>query len=233
MSKDKSDEEMLATLGVDITPAKKVERSAKEQRIIAGFEEFVRFTKEHGEEEDVFERIYAERLDQIRGSAKCCKVQEGMNAEEVAKRDICEDFDVFRSLFSDEEDEQDLAAAYIDILRSLSDEPFIAENRSVIHKIGVTGGDVKKRVANAKKDPTYLLADVEIVRTFKLANINRKKLETLLHKFFADARLDLELKDRFGHGVEPREWFLIPLPVILDVVEKLKDGTLAKYAYVS
>ena len=134
-------------------------------------------------------------------------------------------------LFSDEEDEEDLVAGYIYILRSLSDEPFISENRAVIHKIGVTGGDVKKRVANAKKDPTYLLAEVEIVQTFKLANINRKKLEALLHKFFADARLDLELKDRFGLGVEPKEWFLLPLPVILDAVEKLKDGSLAKYSY--
>jgi len=33
------------------------------------------------------------------------------------------------------------------------------------NKIGLTGGDVKARVANAKKDPTYLLADVEIVAT--------------------------------------------------------------------
>jgi hypothetical protein len=383
MSEKQTDEEMLAALGADIAPAKKVERSAREQRIIAGFEEIVRFTKEHGappqhgEGKDIFERIYAERLDQIRGSEECRKVLEGMDAEglleateaghslredgddeallaalgvdwekqadisklkyvkpraeiraaeEVAKRDRCEDFDIFRPLFesvqkeiesaerrtikfkdnaevskgdlfildgqkiyvaemgelfvndyerpdrrlrviydngtqndillrslqralnkdktsrritdpsmgplfSDEEDDEDLAAGYIYILRSLSEEAFLAENRSVIHKIGVTGGDVKKRLANAKKDPTYLLADVEIVQTFKLANINRKKLENLLHKFFADVRLDLELKDRFGFGVEPREWFLVPLPVILEVVEKLKDGTLAEYFY--
>lgn len=64
---------------------------------------------------------------------------------------------------------------------------------------------MKSRVANAKKDPTYLLADVEIVATFKLANINRKKLEALLHKFFGKARLDMALKDRFGAAVEPKE----------------------------
>lgn len=93
------------------------------------------------------------------------------------------------------------------VLRSKSDDPFVAKNRSVLHKIGVTGGDVKSRVANARKDPTYLLADVEIVATFKLANINRQRLEALLHKFFGKARLDLELKDRFGGQVEPREWF--------------------------
>jgi hypothetical protein len=61
----------------------------------------------------------------------------------------------------------------------------IAKNRLVIHKIGVTGGDVKKRVANAKKDPTYLLADVEIVTTFKLANINRKNWRPQFKGFLA------------------------------------------------
>jgi hypothetical protein len=383
MSKDQSDEELLAGLGVDITPVKKVERSAREQRIIAGFEEVVRFAKEHGREPrhgeglDIFERIYATRLDAIRNSAECRKVLEGVEgaalleykkpdsslredgndeelltalgvdwerqaeltklkyvkpraeiraAEEVAKRDVCKDFDVFRPLFesvqkeiassvrrtikfkdnaevnkgdlfildgqkiyvaevgeqfiteyerpdrrlrviyengtendmllrslqrglnkdktsrritepsmgplfSDEEEDDDLAAGYIYILRSLSDDPFIAENRTVIHKIGVTGGDVKKRIANAKKDATYLLAEVEIVQTFKLANINRRKLEELLHQFFASARLDMELKDRFGHGVEPKEWFLAPLPVIHEVVEKLMDGTIGDFRY--
>lgn len=72
-------------------------------------------------------------------------------------------------------------------------------------KIGVTGGEVKKRVGNAKKAPIYLLADVEIVQTFKLANIKRTKLGTLLHQFFASARLDVELKDLFGVGVQLRE----------------------------
>jgi hypothetical protein len=91
-----------------------------------------------------------------------------------------------------------LATGYIYVLKSKSDHPFVVQNRDVIHKIGVTGGDVKSRVANARKDPTYLLADVEIVATIKLAKINRKALEALLHKFFGKARLDLELKDRFG-----------------------------------
>jgi hypothetical protein len=103
----------------------------------------------------------------------------------------------------------------------------------VIHKIGVTGGDVKARIANARKDATYLLADVEIVATYKLANINRKRLESLLHKFFASARLDLELKDRFGFDVTPREWFLVPLSAINDSVKRLVDGTLGDYCYES
>jgi len=116
-------------------------------------------------------------------------------------------------------------------VRSLSDHPFVAENRAVIHKIGVTGGDVKARVANAKKEPTYLLADVEIVTTFKLANIKRKQLEKLLHRFFSSARLEIELMDRFGNPVEPQEWFLVPLEVIEEVVEKIRNGTIDQFRY--
>jgi Meiotically up-regulated gene 113 len=76
-----------------------------------------------------------------------------------------------------------------------------------------------------------LLADVEIVTTFKLSNINRKKLEALLHKFFGNARLDLELKDRFGSQVEPKEWFLVPLAVIEEAIEKLVQGTIENFRY--
>ncbi len=92
-----------------------------------------------------------------------------------------------------------METGHIYVLRSKSEHPFVAANRSVIHKIGVTGGDVKSRVANAKKDPTYLLDDVEIVATFKLSNVNRNALEALLHKFFGSARLDLQLQDRIVH----------------------------------
>jgi T5orf172 domain len=134
-------------------------------------------------------------------------------------------------LFSQDEVEDDLPSGFIYILRSQSTHPFIADNRSVIHKIGVTGGEVKKRVANAKKDPTYLLAEVEIVATFKLSNINRKRLEDLLHRFFTEARLDLELKDRFGQEVEPREWFLVSLTVIEEAVDLLVKGSIGDFRY--
>jgi hypothetical protein len=137
----------------------------------------------------------------------------------------------FGPLFADIEEDDDLATGYIYVLRSKSDHPFIVKNRTVVHKIGVTGGDVKSRIKNAKKDPTYLLADVEIMATFKLANVNRSALEALLHKFFGKARLDLELKDRFGAEVEPREWFLVPLAVIDEAIRKLKDGTLDGFRY--
>lgn len=66
---------------------------------------------------------------------------------------------------------------------------------------------------------------------YKLANVNRKGLEALLHKFFAGARPDLELKDRFGSQVEPREWFLVPLTAIDRAISKIKEGTIEAFRY--
>lgn len=134
-------------------------------------------------------------------------------------------------LFASESEADDLASGTIYVLRSKSDNPIVAANRDLVHKIGVTGGDVAKRITNAKLDPTFLLADVEIVATYKLFNISRAKLENLIHRIFDPARLDIEIKDRFGNPVIPREWFLVPLFVIDDAVEKIKDGTITGYIY--
>jgi hypothetical protein len=378
-------DELRSELDEFAASEKEGQRSAKEQRIIAGFEDIERFVEkhgklpEHGEGRDIFERLYAVRLERIRSSPDCRAVLAGLDrlgllgdasgvvhavaadepdddellsslrdegpatdditqlvhvrsrdeiraAEEIAKRSPCPDFDKFKPifekvqrdvsrgdrrtvkygdnatvkkgdlfildgqkvivaelgdefvadygrpdrrlrvvydngtesdlllrslqralykdktsrritepgigpLFSDIEDDDDLATGYIYVLRSKSTHPFVAQHREVLHKIGVTGEDVKSRVAGAKKDPTYLLADVEIVATYKLANVNRKKLEALLHRFFGAARLDLDLKDRFGGQVEPREWFLVPLPIIDSAIERIKDGSIERFRY--
>lgn len=134
-------------------------------------------------------------------------------------------------LFSSENSEDDLDSGTIYVLRSFSDHPLVKENRNIVHKIGVTGGDVKKRISNAKVDPTFLMADVEITATYKLANINRAKLEKVIHKFFGAAKLDIETKDRFGRNVKSHEWFLVPIFIIDEMVEKVKDGTVSDYYY--
>lgn len=381
---DLSNKELLEELGVEAQPKKKAALTQRQERILAGFEEIQRFVEEHGrapehgEDKDIFERLYAVRLDRINQSDECRSVVQDVDhqnlltepdrsqpldqselsdeellaqlgvdapkegdvtylkhvkpraeiraAEEIAQRDKCEDFEKFQPifetvqkeldmgtretrpfrdyaevkqgdlfilsgqkvfvadkgeefvpehgrpdsrlrviydngtesnllmrslqralnkdetgrrildlspgpLFSAESAECDLASGTIYVLRSLSDDPVIANNRSVIHKIGVTGGDVKRRIANAKKDPTYLLAEVEVVATYELFNINRTKLEKLLHRVFSGARLDISIKDRFGEPVEPREWFLVPLSVIDDVVEKIREGTIKDFRY--
>ena len=134
-------------------------------------------------------------------------------------------------LFSDATVDGDEASGIIYVLRSRSDLPVVAQNRDLLHKIGVTGGSVEKRISNAKLDPTFLMADVEIVTTYELFNINRVKLENLLHRIFEAARLDIEIMDRFGHPVTPREWFLVPLFAIDEAVERIRDGSIKGVAY--
>ncbi len=134
-------------------------------------------------------------------------------------------------LFSETWEEDDIESGTIYVLRSLSDHPFISEHRELIHKIGVTGGKIETRIANASLDATYLLADVEIVASYKLAGINRTKLENLFHRIFASAQLDLTIYDRFGNPVRPREWFLVPLHVIDEAVQHIREGSISSIIY--
>jgi hypothetical protein len=133
--------------------------------------------------------------------------------------------------FGDTWEADDVESGTIYVLRSLSDHPYVAEHRALIHKIGVTGGKVETRIANAENEATYLLAKVEVVSTYKLAGINRSKMESLFHRLFAPARLNITINDRFGHPVQPEEWFLVPLFVIDEAVARIRDGTITQYTY--
>lgn len=386
---DMDDDELLAALGVEPAPLKIASHTPREERIIAGFEDILRFHREHGrapqhgEERDIFERLYAVRLDRLRqlpeapallaemdtagllsGMANCAinmdeldedalLAELGVNAassdeaditvlrhvrsssekqaaEEIASRTPCADFPTFKPmfeqvqkeldggirqtrsfhvksveeirpgaffivggqiayiaevgdafstsfnaqrtdsrlrviydngtesnvlqrslqralhrddmarlitdpnpgpLFSQDWDDGDIESGTIYVLRSLSEHPFVSQHRELVHKIGVTGGPVEKRIANASHDATYLLAEVEIVATYKLAGIRRTKLENLFHRIFGAAQLDLTIQDRFGHPVKPREWFLVPLPVIDRVVQHIIDGSITNFIY--
>ena len=134
-------------------------------------------------------------------------------------------------LFGSSSEEGDLGSGTIYVLRSNSKNSHIAGRRDVIHKIGVTGNKVETRIGSARVDPTFLFADVEIVATYKLFNVNRVKLENLIHKFFEPARLDLEIPDNFGRPYKPREWFLVPLDAIDDAVRRIKDRTIMNCRY--
>jgi len=363
---------------------KRANFTAREERIIAGFEDILRFVEQHGrapqhgEDRDIFERLYAVRLDRLRASEESRNLLADLDAEglldaqdqpsaisceeidadellaelggfiegddirnlrhvqtravkkaaeEVANREKCPDFDKFESLlkqvaadiasgaretrkfelkseiqqgrffivrgqiayvaemgetfttdhgrsdarlrvifdngtqsemlmrslqrslnadgdagrrvveadagplFSGEHEEGDHASGTIYVLRSKSDHPTVVKHREVLHKIGVTNGKVEQRIAGARLQSTYLLADVEIVATYELFNINAHKLEKLLHRFFADVALDIEIPDRFGNPVRPREWFLLPLPIIDKVVELVKERTITRHRY--
>lgn len=385
---DMTDDDILAELGVDLTPKKVRARTPREERIIAGFEDIVKFREEHGraprhgEDRDIFERLYAVRLDRLRAQPDCRTLLADLDthgllddaldaapldddallaelgietqaaeditqlrnvrsnaersaAEEVAAATRCEDFATFkprfeqvqadldagtrttrpfvrdlgmskanikqgeffivggqiayvasvgdpiaapngevdarlrvvysngtesnlllrslqRALYKDEggrrvseptagplfgdrasaEDEPDrLPTGTLYVLRSRSTHPTIAAHRELIHKIGITGGKVETRIAGAADDATYLLADVDVVATYTLHDVHRSRLEALIHRILASVRYDVEIPDRFGKPVRPREWFLVPLSIIDEIVERIDDGTLAGMTY--
>ena len=383
-----NDDELLDELGVEVAPLKTSSRTPRKERIIAGFEDILRFHQthgrapQHGEERDIFERLYAVRLDQLRklpeaqtllaeldgpgllsGSAAAPANVDDLDedallaelgigdkpadqdditvlrhvrssvekraAEEIANRTPCKDFNRFKPLFveagsglkagtwmtkpfaknasielgdffiiggqiayvaemhegtktkdgrdnprlrvifdnhtesnlllrslsrslypdgntpvgrrlirkddgplfSSTAEPDDIETGTIYVLRSLSSHPFVAEHRELIHKIGVTGGKVETRIAGAEKDATYLVAGVEVVATYKLHNLNRTRLENIFHRLFGAAQLDLTIEDRFGNPVRPREWFLVPLHVIDEAVERIRNGSITEVVY--
>lgn len=155
-------------------------------------------------------------------------LQRALNKDEAGRRII----DTSAGpLFSNTTEVGDMESGTIYVLRSKSDHTLIKEHRDVIHKIGVTSGDIQRRIINARLDPTFLMADVEIVATYELSNINPIKLENLIHRFFEPAKLIIEIKDRFGNPVVPREWFLVPLFVIDGTIEKIRDGSIVNFRY--
>lgn len=383
-----SDDDILAELGVDLAPKKVRARTPRDERVIAGFEDIVKFREEHGrvpqhgEDRDIFERLYAVRLDRLRAQPEfhvlladidVHGLLEGVDdnatpvealddsdllaelgveaepeanitqlrnvrsnaerkaAEEIATAKRCEDFETFRPLFekvqADLEDgirasrrfgrdasidvrdffilrgqlayvaeiigepikaangqndarlrviysngtESDLLrwslqrALYKDeggrriseptagplfatvsdvaeepdylttgtlyVLRSRSTHPTIAAHRDLIHKIGITGGSVEARVAGAADDATFLLADVDIIATYQLFDVNRTGLERLIHRVLASVRFDIEIPDRFGKMIRPREWFLVPLSIVDEIVDRIGNGSLAGMTY--
>ncbi|CAM4061421.1 GIY-YIG nuclease family protein [Paracoccus yeei] len=377
------DDALLAELGVEAETRRSGGRSAREERIIAGFEEVQRFVDEkghvprHSEDGDIFERLYAVRLDRLREQAECRELclpldrqgllhgsldhptvpdedldddallaelgieaeapeitelrhvrsaAERKAADEVANREACADFALFKPLFEQVQRELDtgmretrpfelkaeiekgrffivggqkayvaekgevtltdqgrtdarlrvvfdngtesnmlmrslqralnkdeagrritdpvagplfsgeLAAEDQDsgtiyILRSKSDHPTVAANRELVHKIGVTSNDVKTRIQGARLQPTFLMADVELVATYKLYNISRSKFEMLIHRIFGAVRLNVQVQDRFARPVVPEEWFLVPFFVIDEAIQKIMDGTITQYVY--
>ena len=118
------------------------------------------------------------------------------------------------------------------VARSLSDDPDIKEARQFLHKVGVTSQDVHRRIADARNDPTFLLAPVEIVATYDLKNLERSKVENLLHRFFEGARpAKLTITDRFGKSVHPREWFYVLPEHVSEAVDLIRNRKLHLYRY--
>ncbi len=134
-------------------------------------------------------------------------------------------------LFGGTAEPDDIETGTIYVLRSQSSHPFVEEHRELTHKIGVTGGKVETRIAGAENDATYLLAGVDVIAEYKLHNIKCSRMENIFHRLFAAGHLDLTIPDRFGNPVRPREWFLVPLQVIDEAVQRIIDGSITAYTY--
>jgi len=160
---------------------------------------------ENGTESSLFRRSLAGQLHEHDGFA----VVEGGPAE----------------VFPDEQ-----ATGYIYVLRSLSSDPQISSVAN-LHKIGFTRGAVDKRIAGADKQPTYLMAPVEVVATYRTYNLRASALEDLLHRVFASVRLDLTQIDRKGREYDPSEWFVAPEGVIDLAINLIMSGEIVDYVY--
>jgi hypothetical protein len=127
-------------------------------------------------------------------------------------------------------DTEDEASGYIYVLSSLSEDPRVA-NISSLYKIGFSTGTVEQRIKNASSDPTYLLAPVKIVATYKAYNMNTQKFENFLHRVLSDARLDITLTDKDGKNYIPSEWFIVPLGIVDQIVQMISTGDIVNYIY--
>jgi len=126
--------------------------------------------------------------------------------------------------------EEDVPSGWIYVLKSRSEKPEIKSLEN-LYKIGFSKNPVQERIKNASKEATYLFADVEIIDSRACFNVNIQKLEGLIHRFFAEACLDIDLYDASGNRYIPREWFVVPLHVIDEVIQLLLNGNIVNYRY--
>ena len=125
---------------------------------------------------------------------------------------------------------EDKQNGYIYILKSLSNEDIIQTKKN-LYKIGFSTTSVETRIKTAKQDPTYLMADVKTVAAYEVYNVNPHKLEQLIHKFFGNSCLDMEIYDENGKLYKPREWFIAPLEIIEEAIELIVNGKVLNYRY--
>ena len=148
--------------------------------------------------------------------------------DETGRRILAKSEDALNGMLGIQEDDE--ASGYIYILKSLSANPDIKCIQN-LYKIGYATTSVEKRIANAAKEPTYLMADVNHISSYKCFNMNAQKFENLLHTFFGKACLDIEVTDSRGKVCNPREWFIAPLKDIEMAIQLLINGEIVSYRY--
>ncbi|TXD48042.1 GIY-YIG nuclease family protein [Polaribacter sp. IC073] len=126
--------------------------------------------------------------------------------------------------------EEDVQTGWIYVLRSKSTNPEIAAIND-LYKIGFSSIDVNERIKNASKESTYLYADVHLLDKYACYNIDAQKFEHLIHRFFAEVCLNVDVFDDKRNRITPREWFVAPRPIIDSVVTFILSGDIVKFKY--
>lgn len=126
--------------------------------------------------------------------------------------------------------EEDIETGWIYVLKTKSSKKELAEIKD-LYKIGFSSSSVDERIKNAKNEATYLFADVKKIATYKVYNRNADKLENLLHRFFANACLDIDLFNEKGQRLNPREWFVVPFEVIEETIQLILNENIVNYEY--
>jgi hypothetical protein len=186
-----------------------VAEAEEQQKSKAKMNARLRIVYENGTESDILKRSLARSLK-----------RDGYRVSDIRELPM---------QFSDIQ-ENDNPSGYIYVLSSLSVNPEIAAIHN-LYKIGFSKTTVEQRIRNASKDPTYLMAPVKIVATYKCFNMPPQKFEHLLHRFFSKARLGLEITDKLKEQYAPDEWFVAPLAVIDRAIQLIISGEVVHYSY--
>lgn len=126
--------------------------------------------------------------------------------------------------------EEDIESGWIYILKSKSKNREI-KNIKDLYKIGFSTVPVETRIKNASSEATYLYEDVEIVAKYSCYNINTQYFESLIHRLFATACLNLDLYNSDGKRFTPREWFAVPIDVLNEAIQLFISGGIVNYKF--
>lgn len=129
-----------------------------------------------------------------------------------------------------EKDEADHKTGFLYILQTRSERADIQAIPN-LYKIGFSSTDIKQRLKNAAQEPTYLMADVKLIRAYECYNMNPQKFEKMLHYFFGDSCLDIDVFDKNGKRHTPREWFIAPLSIIENAIGLILAGEISQHRY--
>jgi len=126
--------------------------------------------------------------------------------------------------------EEDIPSGWIYALQTKSTHPELSSMKD-LYKIGFSSTPVLERIKNAKNEATYLFSDIRNLKAWKVYNRNADKLENLLHRFFANACLDIDLFNEKGQRLNPREWFVVPFEVIEETIQLILNENIVNYEY--